>query len=421
MAHLTEKRGTFHVRFRWGGRHYRRTLRTKTRPEAEAQFYTIKATISRLALGHLVIPAEVDPGDFIVSGGLLTAPLRAVPADDVPTLRSLIEEFKTTRYTVAPSTLSTEKTHLSHLSNSLTAKLDKPCNQVIQRDLDRHLFERSQAVVADTVSKERATIGQLFRWAVEQGYLASSPAAKLARIKGAAERPPFRTMAEIQTIMDRGGLGEDEALDLWECLYLAPAEIACLLDLVRDRANMDFGSLLHAIPAYTGMRRGEVMRLKWQDVDFDRDFIIARSRKQSRQSREVARQIDLHPELRAILLEWRARRPKGQLVVCRHEDLKQLDSNTANRYFYQPLLGTHWCLSRRKRYFKIGFHTYRHSFASNLAAASVDQRLIDEFMGHQTEAMRKRYRHLFPHKRREAIEAFSLRVAQAQPAQELNV
>ena len=40
---------------------------------------------------------------------------------------------------------------------------------------------------------------------------------------------------------------------------------------------------------------------------------------------------------------------------------------------------------------------FRHSFASNLAAASVDQRIIDEWMGHQTEEqMRTRYRHLFP-------------------------
>jgi integrase len=51
------------------------------------------------------------------------------------------------------------------------------------------------------------------------------------------------------------------------------------------------------------------------------------------------------------------------------------------------------------------FHVFRHSFASNLAAAGIDQRIIDEWMGHSTEAMRKRYRHLFPDQRRKAIEA----------------
>ena len=52
-----------------------------------------------------------------------------------------------------------------------------------------------------------------------------------------------------------------------------------------------------------------------------------------------------------------------------------------------------------------GFHTFRHSFASNLAAKGIDQRVIDEWMGHQTEEMRKRYRHLFPDQQRKAIDS----------------
>ena len=79
----------------------------------------------------------------------------------------------------------------------------------------------------------------------------------------------------------------------------------------------------------------------------------------------------------------------------------------ANRCFWQPMRHTEWCLDNTKDWFKVGFHTYRHSFASNLAAAGVDQRVIDEFMGHQTEAMRKRYRHLFPKDRKSAIECLS--------------
>jgi site-specific recombinase XerD len=50
-----------------------------------------------------------------------------------------------------------------------------------------------------------------------------------------------------------------------------------------------------------------------------------------------------------------------------------------------------------------GYHVFRHSIASNLAREGVDQREIDGLMGHQTEAMRKRYRHLFPEQRVNAI------------------
>jgi integrase len=151
-----------------------------------------------------------------------------------------------------------------------------------------------------------------------------------------------------------------------------------------------------------------VLRLRWCDIEFDQGSLIARSKKQSRQEVETKRRIDLHPELQAILLAWRAQRPKGQYVACDPGCLEALTPRLANSRFWQPLRGTDWCLKSRANLFKIGYHTYRHSFISNLAARGVDQRIIDEWVGHQTEAMRKRYRHLFPKTRRSAIETFSL-------------
>ena len=221
------------------------------------------------------------------------------------------------------------------------------------------------------------------------------------------ELPRFLTTAEIEAMLARGGLGEAEANAAWDCLYLTQAEIADLLRTVRVRANADFAFLLHAIPAYSGMRRGEVLRLRWSDVEFDPGHILARSRKQSRRTVETKRRIDLHPELKCELLAWREKRPGGQYVICEPDSVEPLGSDLANRAFWQPMRGTNWCLRSKKNWFKIGFHTYRHSFASNLAAQGVDQRIIDEWMGHQTEAMRKRYRHLFPKDRRSAIESFT--------------
>jgi hypothetical protein len=43
------------------------------------------------------------------------------------------------------------------------------------------------------------------------------------------------------------------------------------------------------------------------------------------------------------------------------------------------------------------------SFISALASQGVDQRVIDEVVGHQSEEQRKRYRHLYPGVMREAI------------------
>jgi integrase len=51
----------------------------------------------------------------------------------------------------------------------------------------------------------------------------------------------------------------------------------------------------------------------------------------------------------------------------------------------------------------MGFNLPRHPFSSNLARAGVDDRIIDHFMGHQTEEMRRRYQHLFPEEKRKAL------------------
>jgi integrase len=60
-----------------------------------------------------------------------------------------------------------------------------------------------------------------------------------------------------------------------------------------------------------------------------------------------------------------------------------------------------WCVLR-------GYHILRHSFASNLARSGrVSQAEIDDVMGHGTEEMGRRYRHLFPEDKRRAVECLS--------------
>jgi integrase len=411
MANLGQKDGIFHVRFRFHGREYKKSLKTRDKTAAETARLLLELTIHRLHTGQTQLPPEVDPGDFIVSGGTLLKPVQSsAKSVALPSTRALAEEYKANQKDrLAPSYHYSQAMHLRHLVRHLgAAAADAPCDQVGFRDLDRYLKVRLAERHPNTVERERITFLQFYKWAVQQSYLTVSPADGLAPIKGGEDRPPFRTIAEIHHVIERGGLTAAEVLDLWECLYLSPPEIAGLLATVRANARVEYSYLLHAIPAYTGMRRGEILRLRWIDVDLEGDFVYARSRKQSRRKKETVRRIDLHPELKKELLAWRQQRLRGQYVLCEKDTLEPINNDRANRCFWQPMRHTEWCLDNKKDWFKVGFHTYRHSFASNLAAASVDQRVIDEWMGHQTEAMRKRYRHLFPKDRRLAIESFSL-------------
>lgn len=80
------------------------------------------------------------------------------------------------------------------------------------------------------------------------------------------------------------------------------------------------------------------------------------------------------------------------------ESSAPLTERYATKHFRDTVDGTQWENVR-------GFHVFRHSFASNAAIEGVDQRMIDEWMGHQTDEMRRRYRHLAPSHQQAAIDS----------------
>ena len=153
--------------------------------------------------------------------------------------------------------------------------------------------------------------------------------------------------------------------------------------------------------AHTGCRRSEMVRSRIDDIDFQSKTILLREKKKSRSKAITFRRVDMSPLLHDVMANWVANHPGGQATFAQMRlsgFVTPLTVHQAHYHFRKALAQTEWNVIR-------GFHVYRHSFASNLASAGVDQRVIDEFMGHQTEEMRRRYRHLFPATRRAAIES----------------
>ncbi len=64
-----------------------------------------------------------------------------------------------------------------------------------------------------------------------------------------------------------------------------------------------------------------------------------------------------------------------------------------------------------------GWHCLRHSFASICAVNGLRDSTIDKWLGHQTEAMRDRYRHLFPEATREEMDRLFSKAKAKTPAE----
>jgi hypothetical protein len=168
MANLGQKDGIFHVRFRYAGKEFKKSLKIRDRADAEAARNLIELTIHRLRTGQTKVPEGVDAGDFIASGGTLQAP--PIPAEPVlplvvlPSTRRLTEEYgESVKDLLAPSYHYSQMMHLRHLVRHLGDLADAPCDRVSFQDLDRYLKKRLGERHENTAERERITLLQFYK------------------------------------------------------------------------------------------------------------------------------------------------------------------------------------------------------------------------------------------------------------------
>ena len=124
------------------------------------------------------------------------------------------------------------------------------------------------------------------------------------------------------------------------------------------------------------------------DLDFDAGTITIREKKRDRSREMKFRTVPMADVLGRVLRAWLdENHPGGPFTLC-GQGGSPFTRQMMTKAFRSAVKGSRWQVVQ-------GYHVLRHSFASNCAMKGVDQRDIDSWMGHQTEAMRRRYRHLF--------------------------
>jgi integrase len=215
-------------------------------------------------------------------------------------------------------------------------------------------------------------------------------------------RPTRRVMREIQC---------------WE-----PEELARFLDYVR-------GMRLEAVwrlAAMTGMRRGEILGLRWSDVDLDAARIsvrhavvsVAYTVLESTPKTHQARVIDLDPESVETLRTHR-RQQQGErdawgrnysdndLVIAR-ENGEPIHPQSFSQAFGR--------IVRRAGLRRIRLHDLRHTHATIAVKAGVPVKVISERLGHESPAFTLRqYAHVIPGMQAEAAVEIAELVNQSWP------
>jgi integrase len=182
--------------------------------------------------------------------------------------------------------------------------------------------------------------------------------------------------------------------------FLTPVESDVLLSHVRHSWRLFFLCALR-----TGMRAGELLALRWEDIDLERRQIgVRRSRVQGVESapksnrfRYVYIAADLHAALHQETLRhgYVFRDGRGQPVTL------PMATNQLRRAL------------KRAGLRHIGLHGLRHSFASQLACKSMPLLAIQMLLGHSTVEMTRRYAHLAPDFLRDVVDVLTTEESRA--------
>ena len=424
MAGLQKRNGSYRILFSFHGKLHSFTLGKVSESEAETKSRQVDYLLMRLKQKLIELPDDIDIVTFIEHDGkppILKASTPETPRKAVTLIR-LKERYLETlaNGTVEASSRATTAMHLRHLCRHFGDGI--PLADLTLSKLQRYVDKRAvEKISATTIQKEVASLRAAWNWGTPMNLTTGAFPGKGLRYPKVDEKPPFMSWTEIKRHI---AAGADASL-LWECLYLDSKEISDFLRYVKRHIAHSWIYPALCFAAHTGVRRSELIRALVADVDFKSGTVLIREKKRSRGQR-THRRVPLTPFLIAILKKWLKIHPGGAYLFCHGEVVARSKKRSATTgyqgsktrptsqagriakvrqrtnvsaagitrdefhdHFKRTLAGSKWDVLR-------GLHVLRHSFISACASKGVDQRLLDEWVGHQTDEQRRRYRHLWP-------------------------
>jgi len=286
-----------------------------------------------------------------------------------------------------------EKT-LAHISRCFIKPFaDKPLTEITPALLDQWRTQRLKSGRSiETVNRDIATLKAAISKAVLWGLIESHPLEKLKLLKSdrsikvrflsATEEKRLREAAIAREARIKA---ERDSANQWR----KERSYEQFLDLTK----YEFGDHLRPmilLSINTGLRRGELFSLRWENVSFDHAMLTidganAKSGK--------TRHIPLNSEAKHVLKSWREQTPEFEFVF-QNKYGKQFDNAKKS-----------WAALLKDANIKnFRWHDMRHHFASKLVMAGVDLNTVRELLGHSDMSMTLRYAHLAPEHKANAVE-----------------
>lgn len=316
------------------------------------------------------------------------------------TLDSLVEMYadEYMAFNVKESTLvGDESYYYNHIKEVFG---DKFVDEIASSDIEQfkvHMIHKPKLdrqgnaaghYAAQTVNHALSVLSKYLTYAVKKGRLLYNPAISVKKYK------------DIEAIKKNS-----EEANFWE-----QSEYDEFLDHVDSTYWRDVFEFLYG----TGVREGELFALTWDRIDLENDKVIIATNitsKTKSKGIKVTTVKNTHSD-RSIDLQTYLH----DMLKARYEVASKLDGFTSQYYVFgdiNPLsrstlarhLDRYIALAGVKR---ITPHGFRHSHASALIVAGVDDTLIAERLGHTVTELRKTYAHIYTKQRKDLKQTLDL-------------
>jgi integrase len=281
-----------------------------------------------------------------------------------------------------PHAQTNHKDHANNLKaieTEFAHLFDKPLTAVSAFDLEKYrLAKLRQGVKAVTVNRHFDRLRALFARAVEWKALPSHPLRGLKRSK-VDRMGVVRFLSKTEEAALRKALAARDKRIRRERANANAWRAERGYELMPEIPKNGFGDHLPAmvlLSMNTGMRRGELRKICWSDVNFQESILTIRGGyAKSGQTRYVP----LNVEALDVLRQWQAQTAGADAIF----PILRADKS------WKAVL-------KAAKIERFRWHDLRHHFASRLVQRGVDLNTVRELLGHADIAMTLRYSHLAP-------------------------
>lgn len=274
-------------------------------------------------------------------------------------LKDFVKDYL--EYSSANKTYESHRRDKTSLKNLIPVFGDLYLFKITTQMIEHYKSRRLNKVEPATVNRELSCLKHIYTKAIEWGYVKENPARKVKLLKEPVGRLRYLEMEDIHRLIN-----------------------SCSKEL----------RPIVLVALNTGMRKGEILNLKWENIDF-KNRLMSLEKTKTNERRIIPMNDLLFKTIKKLL------RKSEYLFPYKNNGIPL---KNVRKSFASAL--------KKANIEDFRFHDLRHTFASQLAMNGFNLITIKDLLGHKSLRTTMRYAHLSRSHLRDAVQKVGTKMAQ---------